>query len=171
MRMLPSVLAAVYLTTAALPANTTPALVGTWRSAPEETPLASEFDISVWGQNAKSVRTVEMAVRQGGNATLTVTRRVVDAKGRTVTGSTAVERATMMLDASRSTPDQGTGRAPIEVTIAHAERQYPDDPGSTWPLEGLKVGLTRLADDPRALEVRFDPPDGRGAFWETLRRR
>ena len=61
-------------------------LSGMWRSAPEETPLTTAFDESVWGNNAKSIRTVEMSVRPTGDATLRVTRRVVDAKGRTVPG-------------------------------------------------------------------------------------
>ena len=59
-------------------------LAGRWRSAPEEISLTTEFDESVWGKNAKSVRTVEMSVRSTGEATLTVTRKVVDARGRTV---------------------------------------------------------------------------------------
>ena len=61
-------------------------LNGTWKSTPDEMRLTSAFDESVWGKNAKSIRTVEMTVRQGGEATLTVTRKVVDARGRTVAG-------------------------------------------------------------------------------------
>ena len=44
------------------------ALSGTWRSTPDETPLSSAFDESVWGKNAKAIRTVEMVVRAGGDA-------------------------------------------------------------------------------------------------------
>ena len=39
---------------------TTSALTGTWISAPDEMPLGTAFDVSVWGKNAKAVRTVQM---------------------------------------------------------------------------------------------------------------
>jgi hypothetical protein len=140
---------------------------GTWKSAPDELPLTSPFDESVWGKNAKSVRTVEMTVRPTGDATLTVTRRVLNAKGRSVPGSTTIERAELVLGAVRNT----TGvRADLDVTIKHAERRYPDDPSTNWPLEGVQVSVTTFTDDPATLEVRIDFPEGRGSFWETLRR-
>jgi hypothetical protein len=30
--------------------------------------------------------------------------------------------------------------------------------------------VTTFTDDPKTLEVRFDFPEGRGSFWEKLRR-
>ena len=39
-------------------ANTS-ALTGTWISAPDEMPLSTAFEESVWGKNAKAVRTVQ----------------------------------------------------------------------------------------------------------------
>jgi hypothetical protein len=140
---------------------------GTWRSAPEETPLSTSFDESVWGKNAKAIRTVEMVVRSAGDATLTITRRVVDARGRTVVGSTSIEEADLSLGAVQTT----TGvRSEHAVTVKKAERRYPDEPKGTWALEGLQVGVTTFTDDPGMLEVRVDFPEGRGSFWEALRR-
>ena len=55
-------------------------LVGTWMSAPDEMKLTSDFDKSVWGANATSVRTLELTVRPSGEGTLRVTKKVVDGK-------------------------------------------------------------------------------------------
>jgi len=56
------------------------------------------------------------------------------------------------------------------VSVRQAERRYPDDPGYTWPVEGLRVGVTTFPDDPAKLEIRVDTREGRDSFWETLRR-
>ena len=180
MRTTLCVLAAVYLLTAAADATTptatrtTPpqaALAGTWRSTPEELPLTTEFDVSVWGKNAKSIRAVEMFVRPDGNATLTVTRKVVDARGRTVKGSESIEEARFQLNAEAAVPTTyALERHEVPVTMTAAERRYSDDPGSRWPLDGVKVTVARFTDDPGSLEIRFDTPEGRGSFWEKLRR-
>lgn len=141
--------------------------VGTWRSAADSIPLASAFDESVWGKGASSVRTSELTVPASGPATLTVTRKVVDAKGRTVAGSTSIERATVEIGAAKV---EGP-RAPYDVRVLDAERRYPDPPVSEWKLEGLSVGLARRAGDgDQALELRFDTPEGKGSFWDMLRR-
>lgn len=147
--------------------TTAPALNGTWRSTPDETPLSSTFDESVWGKNAKAIRTVEMVVRAGGDASLTVTRKVVDARGRTVVGSSSVEEAELTLGSVQNT----TGvRSELMVTVKKAERRYPDDPKGTFDLQGLQVTVTTFSDDAEMLEVRVDFPEGRGSFWESLRR-
>jgi hypothetical protein len=139
--------------------TTAPALNGTWRSTPDETPLSSTFDESVWGKNAKAIRT--------GDASLTVTRKVVDARGRTVVGSSSVEQAELMLGSVQNT----TGvRSELMVTVKKAERRYPDDPKGTFDLQGLQVTVTTFSDDAEMLEVRVDFPEGRGSFWESLRR-
>ena len=65
----------------------TPALAGAWKSATDEMRLTTAFDESVWGKDAKSVRTVELTITPAGEGTLKVTRSVVEAKGRTVKGS------------------------------------------------------------------------------------
>ena len=61
-----------------------PSLMGTWRSTPEETPLSSAFDESVWGKNAQSIRVVEMTVKPAGDATLIVTHKVIDRNHREI---------------------------------------------------------------------------------------
>jgi hypothetical protein len=149
------------------PAGGTSALSGAWRSAPEDTPLSSSFDESVWGKNAISIRTVQMTVRPTGDATLTVNRKVVDGRGRTVPGSTSVEQVQMVLGPVEKSTE---ARCDLTVAVKQAVRRYPDDPGSTWPLVGLKVGVVTFADDPGAVEIRIDTPEGSGSFWETLRR-
>jgi hypothetical protein len=142
-------------------------LTGSWTSAPDEMRLTSAFDESVWGKNAKSIRTVEMTVRRNGDATLTITRKVVDARGRTVAGSTSIERADLSVGKIETT--MGV-RAEHAVTVKSAERRYPDEPAGTWTIDGLKVSVTTFTDDPGMLEVRVDFPDGRGSFWEALHR-
>jgi hypothetical protein len=151
----------------ALAAQAPPALTGTWRSASDETSLTSAFDESVWGKGAKAIRTVEMVVRAGGDATVAVNRRVVDARGRTVAGSTSIERADVSLGAAKNTSGV---RSELAVTVRKAERSYPDDKQATWTIDGLQVSVTTFTDDPGTLEVRLDFPEGRGSFWEKLRR-
>ena len=148
-------------------ANGTSALSGVWRSAADEMALTSEFDESVWGKNAVAIRTVQMIVRPNGGATLTVDRRVVDGRRRTVPGSASVEEVQLLLGPVEKTTNV---RCELAVVVKKAERRYPGDPGADWPLEGLRVGVTRFTDDPGTLEVRFEPQEGRGSFWETLRR-
>ena len=143
------------------------ALSGTWRAAPEEMPLTTAFDESVWGKGAKSVRTMQMVVRPTADATLTVTRKVVDARGRTVPGSTSIEHANLVLESVESSNQV---RSELAVTVKNAERRYPDDPKATWALEGLRVEIATFNDTPGEIEVRVDFQEGRGSFWEKLRR-
>jgi len=142
------------------------ALTGTWRSAPEETPLSSEFDESVWGKNAKSVRTVDLTVKPTGDAALTVTRKILDAHGREIKAATSIEHADLTIGPAQSSNEV---RSDLAVTVTHAERRYPDDPSGNWPLDGLRVSVSTFTDDPARIEVRVDTPEGPGSFWETLR--
>lgn len=146
----------------------TPTLAGTWKSATDEMRLTTAFDESVWGKDAKSTRIVELSVKPSGEGVLKVSRNVVDAKGRTVKGSTSVEEAAIVIGGSRNTVST---RIEHDVRVVSAVRTYPDDPGQKWDLSGLKVEVVTFQDgDGNALEVRFDTPEGRGSFWETLRR-
>lgn len=143
-------------------------LAGSWSSSPDELRLSSDFDKSVWGPDAIAVRTVELRIEPNGAGRLTVTRKVVDARKRTVPGSTSIEEAALVL--GDATPGVAT-RIEHAVTVEKAERRYPDDPDYRWPLDGLKVRIATFEDgDGNTLEVRFDTPEGRGSFWETLRR-
>jgi len=149
-------------------ARTATALAGTWKSAEERIPLNSPFDVSVWGKGATSVRAVELTAKASGEATVTVTRKVIDARGRTVPGSTAIEHASLIIGESRAGL---ASRREYETKVSKAERRYPDMPGATWPLDGLKVRLAVFdGANPQTLEIRFDTPEGNGSFWETLRR-
>jgi hypothetical protein len=141
-------------------------LRGTWRSATDEVPLTSAFEESVWGKGSKAVRVVQMTIQPSGDATLTVTRKVVDARGRTVDASTSVEHAELTLGAVQTATDV---RSEFAVSVKHAERRYPDDPAATWTIDGLGVEIATRSDKPGAIEVRVDFPDGRGSFWEMLR--
>ena len=147
-------------------ANTS-ALTGTWISAPDEMPLSTAFEESVWGKNAKAVRTVQMSIQPAGDATLTITRKVLDARGRTVPASTSIEHASLVLGDVKGSSNV---RSELETVVKHAERRYPDDPGGTWTIEGLQVGVATFNEKPGEIEVRVDFPDGRGSFWEILRR-
>ena len=149
------------------PTNHSSTLVGTWKSAPDEMKLTSDFDKSVWGVNATSVRTLDLTVRPGGEGTLRVTKKVVDGKGRVVPASTAIEEAQLQLGEAR--PGVAT-RIEHQATIVKAVRRYPDDPNDQWPLDGLRVNLVTFQDDRNSIEVRYDTPEGRGSFWATLQR-
>ena len=143
-------------------------LVGTWKSAPDRLALTTAFDESVWGKNATSVRLVDLNVLPTGHATLTVTRKVENAKGVAVAGSTSIEHAELVIGAAK---DPVASRVEYETTVSKAERRYPDSPGSTWNLEGLRVTVSTLqGEENKSVEIRFDTPEGRGSFWETLRR-
>lgn len=145
-----------------------PQLAGTWKSAPDELKLTTDFDKSVWGPDATSVRTVDLTIEPSGEGTLTVTRKVVDAKGQTVTASTSIEEAQITIGGSQQGP---AGRIEHAVKVVSAVRRYPDDPDFKWPLEGLTVQLVTFADgDGSSMEVRFDTAEGKGSFWETVTR-
>jgi len=143
-------------------------LVGNWVSNPDRISLTTAFDESVWGKNATSVRTVTLNVLASGKATITVTRKVLNAKGTAVPGSTSIERADLVVGAAR---EPVASRVEYETTVTSAERRYPDMPDSKWGLDGLRVTLSTLeGEENKSLEVRFDTPEGRGSFWETLHR-
>ena len=146
----------------------TPSLTGSWKSAPDQINLSTDFDKSVWGAGATSVRTVDLVVRASGDATLKVTKKVVDARGRTVAASTWVEEAQLTIGA----PQPGiAGRVEHETKVTSAVRLFPDDPNYKWALDGLQVKVVTFQDgDGSSMEIRYDTPDGRGSFWETLRR-
>jgi hypothetical protein len=55
-----------FLQSASVPAAEAAALSGTWQSEPDETPLSSAFDESVWGKNAVAIRSVQMTVGPTG---------------------------------------------------------------------------------------------------------
>jgi hypothetical protein len=145
-----------------------PRLAGVWKSAPDQVKLTSDFDKSVWGPDATSVRAVDLTIRPSGEGTLTVTRKVVDGRGRAIPASTSIEEARLVVGA----PQEKFGpRVEHSVKVLSAERRHPDDPGYRWPLEGLKVKVVTFDDgDGNTIEIRFDTPEGRGSFWETLRR-
>ena len=148
-------------------AASAPTLPGTWRSAVEETPLSSPFDESVWGKGAKSTRVVEMAIKSANEATMTVTRKILDARGREIRAATSIEHAEVSIGTVQHTIEV---RSDLAVTVNNAKRRYPEDPAGTWPLDGLRVTVSTFSDDPSRIEVRVDTPEGRGSFWETLRR-
>lgn len=145
-----------------------PELAGRWRSAPDRLRLTSAFDESVWGKGASSERVVELVLERSGEGTLTITKRVVDAKGRTLPASTSIEEVKLAVGGSKL----GTAtRIEHEVKVLGAERRYPDDPDYRWALDGVKVKLVTFEDgDGATMEVWFETPEPRGSFWETLRR-
>lgn len=156
--------AAQAVTASAAGGTTSPEIVGSWGSAPYETPLATDFDRSVWGPDAKSVRNVELTVRSSGEGTLTVSKVVLDAKGKAVRGSASIEEAQLMIgELQESTVPT---RREYAVTVVAAERRYTNDPGHKWTLDGLRVRIFSMEED--AIEIRFDTPEARGSFWDTL---
>jgi hypothetical protein len=141
-------------------------LVGRWTSAPFELALTSDFHRSVYGNGARSVRTVTMIVRPSGESVFTVTNTVRDGRGREVTGTREIEELRFTMGELVEEP----GRQPRYTTrVARAERRFSDDPASAFPLDGAQLALYSTEGTP-TIEVRFDTPEGTGSFWETLRR-
>jgi hypothetical protein len=148
---------------------TPPRLAGTWRTQPDRFPLLSDFDKSVWGPNAQSEQTVELTLNAAGEGTLTIARRVIDAKGRTVPGSAAADHVKISVGAANG-PAVATRREHA-VTVVSAERHYPDDPTYRWVIEGARVNVVTFeGGDPNTVEVRYDTADGKVAIAEVLRR-
>jgi hypothetical protein len=148
-------------------ARVAPALVGTWKAKTERFPLTGDFNEKVWGKDAVSVRDVTLAVKSTGEATLTISHKILDARARVVPGSPSVEQAEVTISGAR--PGFAT-RVDYEVRVVKAERRYPDTPGDRWMLDNLRVGVVSFTDDRDALEIRFEPADGQGSFSDLLAR-
>ena len=142
-------------------------LSGAWNAEPLEVRLNSDFDVSVWGPNASSVRNVELTIRPSGPSTIKVTRSIVDGRGKTKTASVSVEEATLLL---RVSDVVDANRLEPIVEVQSAKRCYPDDPNDCTALQGVKVKLVATDLEHDRLYVHFDLPDGRGSFGETLSR-
>ena len=141
-------------------------LAGRWTAAPFEMALSSDFHRSVYGPNARSVRRITLTMRPSGEGTFTVTNSVRDRSGKTVPGTRQIDEVTFTLGDLKREP----GYQPRYTShIVKAERRYPDDPQSTFPLDGAKLELFVPEGKTGALDVRFDTPEGSGSFWETLR--
>jgi hypothetical protein len=141
-------------------------LAGRWTAPPFEVALSSDFHRSVYGPNARSVRQVTLTIRPTGDGTFTVTNSVRDRSGKTVPGTRQIDEVTFTIGDPRREPG---GQLRYTSHIVKAERRYPDDPQSTFPLDGAKLELFVPEGKTGALDVRFDTPEGRGSFWETLR--
>ncbi len=95
-------------------------LSGTWNAEPLEIRLNSDFDVSVWGPNASSLRRVEMTLRSPGQGTIKVTRSVVDGRGKTKTASVSIEEAHLRAPRSRcrrSEPPRTDCRSPVRQAL------------------------------------------------------
>lgn len=140
-------------------------LVGRWSAPPFELPLSSDFHRSVYGPGARSVRQVTLTIRPGGDGTFTVTNSVRDRSGKTVPGTREIDELTFTIGDLAHEP----GYQPRYTSrIEKAERRYPDDPKSSSPLPGAKLELFVPEGESRALDVRFDTPEGPGSFGERL---
>ncbi len=163
-----SAIAAAQHAANATPAPTVASLAGDWASAPDQLKLSSAFDVSVWGEGATSVRTVTLSMQRSGTGTLTVTRKIVDARGRTIPASSVVEEAQLTVGPPQ---DSVAGRREHTATVTGAVRRYPDDPNYRWNIDGLRVKVVTFDEgEAESIEVRYDTAEGRGSFWETLRR-
>lgn len=143
-------------------------LAGVWTAEPLEVRLNSDFDVSVWGPNASSVRKVEMTLKASGEGTITVTRSVVDGKRQTKPASVSIEEAKLTLKLPETIDPN---RIEPIVQVTKPERRYPDDPKDRTALDGLVVKIVATDLEHDRLNVRFDLADGRGSFGETLVRR
>jgi hypothetical protein len=140
-------------------------LAGRWQSAPFELPLTSDFHVSVYGNGARSVRSVTMTIQPSGEGVFRVTSSVRDRMGRVIPGTQENQEIAFTVGDLTEEP----GRQPHYTSrIVRAERRFADDPSATFPREGVKLAIYVLKAG--TLEVRFETPEGTGSFWETLRR-
>ena len=143
-------------------------LAGVWTAEPWEVRLSSDFDVSVWGPNASSVRKVELTIKASGQGTIKVTRSVVDGRGKAKPASVSIEEATLQV---RGPDVVDPNRVEPVVEVQAPKRCYPDNPNDCTSLDGLKVKLVATDLEHDRLSLHFDLPDGRGSFGETLIRR
>ena len=142
-------------------------MAGRWTASVYEVTLSDDFHRSVYGPDARSVRAVALTIQLSGEGTFTVTNSVRDRAGHTVPGTRSIDDVRFAIGEVK----RETGYQPRYTSrIAKAERRYPDDPSSTFALDGVKLEFFVPEGQPGRLDVRFDTPDGRGSFWETLRR-
>jgi hypothetical protein len=142
-------------------------MAGRWAASPFDIELNSELHRSVYGVGAHSVRLVDLTIRPSGEGTFSVTSSVRDRSGRVVRGTREIEEVRFTIGDLTREP----GYQPHYTSrIVHAERRYPDDPSSTFPFDGAKLDLFVPEGTTGTLNVRFDTPEGRGSFWESLRR-
>ena len=150
------------------PSSFSPSLAGQWQSAPLELALTDDFHRSVYGDGARSVRTVTMTIQPSGDGVLRVESSVRDRRGHVVAGTQETQEITF----SVGTLDEEPGRPAHYVThVAKAERRFADDPSSAFPRDGVTVAIYPSDGKPGTLEVRFDTPEGTGSFWEMLSKR
>ena len=141
-------------------------LAGRWAAPPTEVTLSDDFHRSVYGPDARSVRRVTMTILPTGEGTFTVISNVRDRSGKTVPGTREIDEVTFTIADVKRAP----GSQPRYTShIVKAERRYPDDPSSTFPLDGAKLELFVPEAKTGTFDVRFETPEGRGSFWETLR--
>ena len=144
------------------------ALAGRWRSSAFELSLTSDLDRSVYGPRARSIRVVEMTIQPSGEGVLTITNSVRNAAVRVVAGTRQIDEARFTI----GDVERPSGMPPRYLTrVVHAERRYPDDAKSPpFELNGAKVFLYLPDGKSGSIEVRFEPPEGTGSFWETVRK-
>jgi hypothetical protein len=142
--------------------------VGRWKSGAYELFLSSELARSVYGPNATSARVTEMVVAPSGQGTITITRKVVNRRGRVVPGTLSIEELQFVIGAPEEKPGLRP-RYPGEVT--RAERRYPDNPNDKWPIDRVRVEVIPFNDgDRNKVEIHVDGFDPNLSFWETLQR-
>jgi hypothetical protein len=92
---------------------------------------------------------------------------VIDRRGRIVAGTREVQHLEFEIGDLVAEP----GRRPYYRTrVVRAERRFPEPPASTFSLDGASLDLYEPESKGGAIEVRFETADGRGSFWETMRR-
>jgi hypothetical protein len=153
------------LATPAFPAH----LAGHWRSPVLEVLQSSDVDKSVFGPGASSTRVIDVVILPSGKGTMTVTRKVLDSRRRTVPGTPAIDRVEFTVGPVVQAPTMGP-RPHYAVSITKAERTYPDLPQGPSPLSDLEVQLVVDDTDRNHVDVSLETSEEAGSFAETLSR-
>jgi hypothetical protein len=145
--------------------NAAESLAGDWRAPQERSERYSQLDIEVFGPHAFDVRDVDLKIQPSGDGVLKVSTKVVDQKGKTY--SPAVIEAKLHIGAAEKSV---VGLLEPVVTVVSAEERYLDGSGDHWSRNGAQIQLTAADLSGDELNLRFDPPGGRGSFGATLKR-
>lgn len=142
------------------------AWVGTWTAPQYKVARTADLDVAVWGRNVFATRDVDLSVEPDGDATLKVVESIVDQRGRRKPFATSITEARLQIRAE----DAASAAPRPLVLVTSADMRYADDPADRYDRKTLVVKLSLVPGRTDAMNLRFDTPEGRGSFGDTLTR-
>ena len=138
-------------------------LTGTWKAADDRTPRTSELDAQVFGNGAVDLRRVTLTITPTGDADLEIRNSVVGAKGKVFVPSVTEVKMHVGDPVSMT-----LGYPQPTVSVTSAEDRYLDGDHERFTRDGVRVTISLPSATADALNLQFEPSDGRGGFGATL---